>query len=295
MANLISIGEVIDKSWDHYIDHFKQLMIISLWALLVPALMIIRIFIAPDGELNMFASILEYGGSALLWAGAIIGILIALIAVPVITIWIYINLIKAIDGQAKKKSFTLQQLRVYGWKNFFSYIWVALLRAIIIAVPALALIPGVITIYFNISLNGGVLFGVISTLLMLAGVIFAFILITMLSIQLNFASFERLIGEKRGTKAISGSRALVDGRFWKTLVRIVIPKFVFLLIVIIMQFVVMFILSLGSMVTIFSDTAVLSAILGVLNVILLSVIGILTTPMFIIVDYIIYDSLLKTR
>ncbi|HAL49851.1 MAG: hypothetical protein UU40_C0004G0031 [Candidatus Uhrbacteria bacterium GW2011_GWD2_41_121] len=295
MANLISLGEVIDKSWDHYIDHFKQLMVISLWALIIPILMIVRILLAPDGELPTLAAILESGGDILSWSGVIFGTLVSLIAVPVITIWIYINLVKAVEGQSKNKTLDLKALRAFSWRNFFSYIWVGLIKAVVTALPVLALIPGVIAIYFNISTDGGVFFGVASTLLMLAGVIIAFVLMVMFSIQLGFAGFERLLGDKRGFKAISGSRALIEGRFWQTLFRVIVAKFVFLLVIMVLEFIVMFVLSVGSMITLISGTATVGAIFGMLNLLLLSGVGILSTPIFIIVDYVIYDSLLKTR
>lgn len=295
MANLISLGEVIDKSWDHYVDHFKQLMVISLWALIIPALMVVRIFLAPDGELLALAEILESGGDFLSWFGVIFGTLVSLIAVPVITVWIYINIVKAVESQSKNKPVDLKALRAFGWKNFFSYVWVALIKAVVTALPVLALIPGIIAIYFNISTDGGVFFGVVSTLLMLVGVATAFALITMLSVQLGFAGFERLLGDKRGFKAISGSRSLVKGRFWKTLLRIFVGKLVFFLVVMVLQFAVMFIVSLGSAITLLSDATMISALFAILNLFLLTGIGILSTPIFIIVDYVIYDSLLKTR
>ena len=154
MGKLISIGQIIDRSWDHYSAFFKPLMKISLWALIIPVLVLLRILIVPSGEIMSLASLFNGQGDAMLVIGLILGVLISLIAVPVLTIWIYINLVKAVESQDKKKPTSLKALRKYGWTNFFSYFWVAILKSVLTALPLLLLVPGMILIFTNIYYNG---------------------------------------------------------------------------------------------------------------------------------------------
>ncbi|MBU4315315.1 hypothetical protein KJ673_02820 [Patescibacteria group bacterium] len=295
MANLISIGQIIDKTTDHYIAHFKQLMLISLWALIIPLLVIIRIFWIPDGELVSLALAIENGASFISWLGIIFGTLVALIVIPALTIWIYINLIKATDAQSKNKTIPLKTLRDYGWKNFFSYIWVAFLKTIITVLPVLAIIPGLILIGLNIYTDGGAVFGGLSIIITFIGLVIAAIFSTMLTIELEFVAFARLLGEKKGMSAISGSRGLVKERFWSTLIRILVPKLIFGIIMVI-------ILAVLGFADAFAGAALLallkdfgSVIEMIIYTFLVSGVSILMTPLFIIPDYYLYDSLLKTR
>ncbi len=294
MANLISIGQLIDRSWDHYSAFFKQLMKISLWAFILPALMIIRMLLVPSDEVLSLAYLFSGYGGVLMWVGIVFAILVSAIAVPAITIWIYINLVKAIESQNKKKSISFKELRKYGWKTFFSYLWVAILKALITALPLLLLVPGIVLIFSNIYYDGGTFLGAVSNLIMLVGVVAALVLMIMLGVKLGFSAFERLIANKRGIRAVKGSYRLVHGRFWKTFWRLLITKIVFgigagLLHVIIIMLVV------GIEFAFFPLASGSEAALSIVSLFLETGVMVLTVPIFIIVDYFLYDSLIKTR
>jgi len=295
MANLITIGQLIDRSWDHYSGFFKALMKISLWAFILIPLLLIRIFLAPDGEVQSLAIILNGSGSAIAWLGVIFGAIVSIIVVPVITIWIYINLVKAIESQNKKKPVSFKELRKYGWKNFFSYLWVAILKSVITSLPLLLLVPGLILIWTNIFYNGGSLWGAASTLITLIGIIAALILIITLGVQLGFSCFERLIADKRGLTAVKGSHALVKGRFWSTLWRLLVPKIVFGIATGLLQIIVILVL-LGLTYAFYAISQTTGDVgILIVSILLTTGVAVLTTPIFIIADYLLYDSLLKTK
>ena len=294
MANLISIGQIIDRSWDHYSAFFKPLMKISLWAFTIPILVLIRILLVPSGEIMSLAYLFNGYGDVLLIIGVIFGILISLIAVPVITIWIYINLVKAVESQNKKKPVSLKELRKYGWVNFFSYLWVAILKSVFTALPLLLLVPGMILIFTNIYYDGGSFMGAVSNLVMLIGVVGALILIIMLGVQLGFSAFERLITNKLGMTAVKGSYALIKGRFWATLWRLLVPKLVFGVGVALLHVIIGLII-VGIEYALFPLSETQEAASAIFSLFLGTGVLVLTTPIFIIVDYIIYDNLVKSR
>lgn len=295
MANLISIGQLIDQTWDHYTKFFKILMRVSLWALVLPPLMIIRIFLTPDGEVNTLAALLSGQGDLIAWVGVFFGAIVSLLVIPIVTIWIYINLVKVIEAQDQKKSVSLQSLRAYGWKTFFSYLYVAVIKSIITLLPLLLLVPGMALIWTNIFYDGGATWGVISTIVTFVGMLAALIFMIILGVQLAFAGFERLVGEKVGLTAIKGTRALVQGRFWKTLWRLLVPKIIFgfaaaLLQIIASLAVIALSYGLYAITQTTGDIGVL-----VIATFLSTGVAILTTPIFIIADYLLYDSLRKTK
>ncbi len=296
MANLISIGQIIDKSWDHYVAHFKQLMMISMFALIVPALMILRNIINPYGEMQRVALMIENQLSSLSLLQSILGILIALIVVPVITVWIYIMLVKAVDSQSKNEIIALKELRALGWQKFLQYILVALIKTIVTLLPIIAIAPGIIMIFFNIYSDGGSLFGGAGIAITFIGLIIASVLIAILSVQLCFAGFANILKDEKGLKAIYNSRDIVKNRFWQTLWRLFVTKIVFSLVagvMIIASIIITNLMVLGFY-AIFSDAVSLLMVYSV-NVFLTCAISILTTPIFIIADYYIYDSLNKTK
>jgi hypothetical protein len=296
MANLISIGQIIDKSWDHYVAHFKQLMTISLFALIIPVLMIVRLFLSPSGEMQTLAASLEGQYDVLSIIGIIYGVLVAIIAIPVITIWINIMLIKAVGAQDKKITFSVKQLRADGWKNFLHYLLVAFLKTIFTILPILAIVPGLILIFINIYSDGGAIIGGIGIVLSFIGLIVAAILVVMLGVQLGYAGFEMLLSQKKGMKAIKGSRALIQGRFWATLWRMLISRLIFSLVSgLLMAIAVAISFAITYVIYEIIQNTTYLVISNSVELLLSSCIAILTTPIFIIADYYIYDSLNKTR
>lgn len=293
MANIISIGEIIDRTWENYVKHFTPLMKISLWGMLIAVLVLIRIFILPEGDRYALGAILGGSASAFITIGFVIASIISLIAIPAITIWIYMNFVQASDLLIGGKALNMKTLNQDSKKKFWGYLWVVILRTLVTLAPLLAVAPGVILIIVNLLVGGGSLLGSLSLLLTFIGAIAALVLLIMVGVQLIFAGFEMLLAGKRGRKGLSGSRALVKGRFWPVLWRILIPKIVFGFGVLIAEIVV------GMTIVLLSASLFnISEWVGIYGSVLLAVLvgtalRVLYAPIFVIADYLLYDSLRK--
>lgn len=285
MQQLISIGQILDKTIDHYAKHFKTIMQFSLWFLIVTLFMIIAGFMMPVTEtLNV---------STINVIGYVLMILTGLIITPIVSVWVFMSLVQVTNDQYLGKKVDNKVVAKMTWKKFIPYAWVAILRSLVLMIPFVAVLPGLLLIVANIYFDGGIWFGALSILLTFVGALVGVIFLIILSVQLGFVGFTMLLEDQRGTKALKASRALVKGRFWHVLVRLLVPKIVFTAAIVIFQFLAIAITAplAGLAVT---NIAAAAHIADIVNNLISGGITILSVPLFIIADYLIYDSLRKT-
>lgn len=291
MGKLISIGQILDTTFEHYTKHFKAFMGVSLWLFIISIFAIVSTILQPATETNY---LIEY---SLLTTSEYIGIIISVIGTvivaPIIGIWITIALIKTEDNIFKNKTEKFTTVGSYSCKKFFSYAWIALLKTLILLLPALAVVPGFILIAINVFTNGGIWLGAVSLIVLVLGAIVGLILLTILSIWFAFPVFALIGDDARGVKAIKESKKLVSGRFWSVLWRLFVPKLIFTAGLIVAQIVVLVVVFpiLGFSSLSGEATYKISSIIDTLASLGLSA---LVAPLFIIADYLIYDSLRKT-
>ncbi len=295
MPNLISVGQIIDKTWEHYVKHFQTLMKVSLWALVVAALMLVRIFVIPEGETLVLLEWINNGIPALAMFRLVIGSLISLIAIPIIVTWIFMTLVQVIRDQASGKPINVKAIQKQSWKKFFPYILVMIVKALIVISPMLLLVPGIVLTIYNETSGSGAVLAAIALILLTAGLVFALFFVIKWGVQLSFVGFEMLLAGKNGLKALSGSRTLIKDRFWKTLIRILIPKIVFGIFVVIGEVLIAFtsvlisiaLFNIGEWFGIYGSFIIITLLAMTMRI--------LYVPIFIIADYLIYDSLGKSR
>lgn len=293
MSKLISIGQIIDQSWSHYRKHFQELMKISLWFFLVPLLMIIASLLAPVGDPVYLAENNLIGPGHIV--GTAIGIITTLIVIPLLGIWIGINLIQLIEKQAKKKKVDLAKQTKESWKLVLPYLWVSILKGLIVLAPVLLLAPGLAIILFGIANGSGAGVGVAGIIFMFLGTLAALVLVVLLAVKLAFVEFDLVLGDKRGVATIKDSMKMVKGRFWATFVRLLIPNALYSVIVVIIQYALLLVyaISLGYLANL-GDEGIVRIDTVVQNLIGFGLTA-LSTPLFVIVGYVIYDSLRKAK
>src|SRR3989339_284417 len=118
MANLISIGQIIDKTWDIYSANFKPLMRISLWGFLVGVFVIIRLILLPDGETETIAQIVGGDPKQTMIIGFALAVGISIFAIPITSIWIYMNLVRAVDAHLGRRGYSFKGLSQQSWHDF---------------------------------------------------------------------------------------------------------------------------------------------------------------------------------
>lgn len=295
MTNLISIGQVIDKTWEYYVKHFQTLMKVSLLASILVVIMLSRIFLVPEGESVLLLEWLNYGISASAMARLIIGILISVIATPIILTWIFIILVRVVKNCVSGRTVNIQAEKKAAWRDFIPYVVVMILKTLMIVLPLLALLPGITLTIYNQVMTSGTILTILGFILICIGLIIAFIFVIKWGIELAFSGFEMILAGIRGKKALAKSRKLVQGRFWKTLFRLLVPKIVFGIFVVIAELLVAF---TGILIAIaLFNINEWVGIYGTTILVTLCTIGIriLYVPIFVISDYLVYDSLCETR
>ena len=115
---LISIGQIIDQSWEHYTKHFKEIMNISLWYFLVAILLTVGNLLAP-GDNGLLAA----GGAftVLEAIGLAITIITSLIITPLTGIWVYVTLMQAVKLQRNNQTVNLKEISKQTNKPRFVY------------------------------------------------------------------------------------------------------------------------------------------------------------------------------
>lgn len=270
------------------------MMRVTTWLFLSSLIFIIGVIMAPVGDTSFLA---EQG---LLTTVQTIGMLLADIGsnlvTLVITLWIFICLMLIIDaGQSTKKT-DVKLIQKMAWKKFWPFAGVAGLRSIIQFSPILALVPGIILILINIFSGGSLVLGGFSILITFAGLIVGLVFAILFLVQFSFPGFENVIGGKGIIASIKGSRELVKGRFWATLVRLIIPKLLYAGVIAGIQFVffVLGLLAVSSLPTLI-DTDGFFRISAIVQQIFTVGLTVLTAPIFLITDYLVYDSLRKNK
>jgi len=257
MKPLISLGQIIDHTWDHYKKHFGELFMINAWLFVIAALNVVAYIFYPllrlPGSTQALSSPETFG--------VLLYVINVLLVAPIVGIWIYNMPVKLIDRQQLKKKTDFKTVSKEGWKFFFSNLLIRIL-------VGLAVLAGLI-------------------LLIVPGVVFA--------VWFVFALYAMLIDGKRGREALKYSRELVKGRWWSVLWRLVIPKIVFLIIWFLVFYVLLIVVNMlvTGLLSVSLDLAVrMQTILSMLLTIGLTVIF---NPVFITADYILYTNLKLTK
>ncbi|KKW28217.1 MAG: hypothetical protein UY72_C0080G0005 [Candidatus Uhrbacteria bacterium GW2011_GWD2_52_7] len=289
--SIITIGQIIDRSLERYREHFKELFGISLWILVAFIPLAVSGLIGPaQGEVISTSRAILLGflntGSALV--------------ITVVSLWVGISLILAIDQAERGKSIDVKALSKQAWKLFFPFALLSAVVALLVSSIALLAAPGFLFMVIG-TLGGYDLLGSIGFLLFAVGAVAAIVLIIKFSIELIFTQYSFILNTKGKPlswpamkSALKDSRALVHGRWFATLLRIGIPSLIFSLVV----FGANYLISLGGGVLLAMSAGSLPDIAIKIGVVLLSLFVVATNalamPLYSIATYILYDSLSGT-
>ncbi len=217
MNQLIGIGALIDRSWDHYRAHLPMLLKITAWMLIVAAINVVAILLYPlrTGEIGVLTGAEQFGEILLLLNNTVVAI--------VIGTWVVNALIEAIRTQMNGERATLPAITKTAKRLFWPQLWVRIMVSIVYVVALLAPF-GVFWLATNVgsaALPSWLLFFLLFLSLLL------FLIPIALAVILAFPSFAVVIDGKRGWAAIKESAARVRGRFWAVTARLLIPKLLY--------------------------------------------------------------------
>lgn len=285
MASLISLGQIIDKTMAHYKKHFVELLSITAWIVIASVPAAIAKFLQPYTAgteltpLHIFTIALNDLGALL---------------IGVVSVWALLSMIIAISEQASGTARDQKTQGKKAWKLFFSYIWVSILVALVVAAILVPPIFGFVLILIDGFRGASTVLSSIGGILLLVGALVSFILLVKYSIQYGFAPYSLVLDQEHGVKALQHSASLVSGRWWDAFFRFVIPKVIYTLVVFVLNFLLLAALAIILLV-IFGNSTLYQSLGGATWMIISSVITALYIPLIAVTDFYIYDSLRSTR
>lgn len=286
--SLITVGEVIDRSWHHYTKHFVELMSVAAWFLIVAVINTVATWLYPQPNYSLATTLTGMDTFAVILY-AVNFLLIA----PVISIWVFNTTVNLIDHEFNKQPIRLKELGRKGWKNFFPRVLVGILGFLCVISPAVLVVPGAaLSFAANTAVPG---LGILATLLFTFGILAAIAVAIFILMRIFFAAYELLLGGHHGRAAIRGSWGLTSGRWWAVFWRVVIPKIVFFFGMFTIQLFLTFLLQM-----IATNVAGLNFELGVRiytigSALVFILLGALLNPLVLTSDYLVYRSLKEDR
>ena len=214
MTQLISLGDLIGKGFKAIQDTWRPTLKYTIWFLLAPSLWYGLMFGSLLG--SFIASTPDGGGMGSVGPVLTVFWIVSFIAMLVGLFYAWVCLMQYMLAYSKGENMA-------NWKprNPLSYLPGALWLYVLMCVPMVVamlvvVLPAIVVRDQNIS-------GLLVALLMLAATVF----IIWLSTAFSQAHLLLLTDEARGIAALKGSLALVNGRWWATFWRLVVPMLVF--------------------------------------------------------------------
>ncbi len=232
---LISIGQIIDRAWHHYTTHFKALISISGWLLIVAILNIVATWFYP--EATMIATTRAADFTASEWFGIALYTLTFFVATPVISIWVSNMLMQTIDKQDSGKTINSKEQSALSWKLFFPRVLIGLQVGGMILATGLLIVPGGV---LSAAIDGENGVKAVASLILIVGIIATVLLTFALVIRLFFAPFALVLDGKHGRAALKESLRLTRGRWFATFIRLLIPQALFYLGLFLAQIIVLY-------------------------------------------------------
>lgn len=222
---LITVGELIDRSWEIFRSRMTELLSISGWLIATAILFALALAFYP------FASTLQLGAGLtnLEATGVVLFSITSLVVTPIISFWIYVALAKAADASIARQHMTAREAMRKTRAAFFpSLLTSVLVMLMIVWAIVIGFAPAAIVAALGILTIFGPLI-ILANLLLVAGIFVALFLSVKWGVYYFFAPYVTMLDASPGKLALETSRRLIVGRFWSVLIRIAVPKLVFII------------------------------------------------------------------
>ncbi len=303
---LISIGQLIDQTWDTYKARFTELMSVSGWFLVVAVLQVISLAFYPSvtlvSGLNFFQS-----------TGVILFTLTSFVIAPLLSIWIMVALIRLSMAHLGGRSLNVKKASDETKKKFWPVLVVSVMVFLVLIVAMLlAFSPAILLALLSAMFKQGA-FIVLANILLILGVFATAYLAIKWSVSFYMAPFatamdnenlvaipsgakvsfwKKLVGHyHHGRSAMNQSRQLVQGRFWATTWRLIVPKIVFLIFGAFIMYVISYTTSVMTEAISGLNLDLYLRIQTMTDTVVPTVIAVLLNPLVVLSDVLLYRSL----
>lgn len=294
MAQLITLGTIIDRTIEHYRHHVKELIGISLWIIVAASPFLLSGYISPLGvdENISFIETAAYIGMNIL----------GFITTTLASLWITICLVYTIDARAQGTIPDHIAIGKKSWKMVPALLLLSLAIVSILVLAAIGVtIPGLLLTILNHSSGTiGAILGVLGVFLLFGGLLGSIYILARYSIELLFAQYVLLLeyGSEKFSLAllrqsVKKSQNYVRGQWWPVALRVIIPNIIISLI----AFGITFILEVASTLLITLTAASLSPL--ALKLVFIGfifgffVLNAIIMPLYSLTTYYLYASVAK--
>lgn len=224
MPKLISLGHLIDQSWELYRARFHQFMSISAWLLLLAFFYIISLSLYPSASTLWFSNKLILAENI----GVLLFIVTQYILAPLIGVWVVLVICRFIKNQRPGRTDDIKKSVSESRSLFIPTLLVMIMVAFLLIVALLiGFGPSIILTALGAFFKSKTLL-VLGNLLLIVGVFVALILSFKWMVEYYFALYVTAFEGVKGKKALAMSRQIVKGNFWEVIVRLIVPKLVFI-------------------------------------------------------------------
>ncbi len=286
-SKLITLGTLIDESWELYRARFNELMSVSGWLLVLAILYTISLALYPSASDLWFSNELSTSENI----GVLLFTITNYIVAPLLGLWVVIALSRLIKMQLSGRSGNPKLAMAEAKPRFIPTLVVSIMVAFLLVVAMLiGFGPSIILAALGALFNSIILVG-IGNFLLIIGVFVALILAFKWMVEYYLAPYVTILEGTQGKKALGITRQMVQGRFWAVFMRLVVPKLVFILFGVFLMAIVAYI------------TEILLDVAGGLNLDLRLrlatmiewtvpvVIGMLINPLIVAADILLYRNL----
>lgn len=285
MSSIISIGSLIDHSWDRFRASVPDYVSLASVMLIVALIQLIALILFP------FASELQSANPMNGWEtfGVILYAIGGIIA-PFLGFAIYVGVVR-LTNRTSMQPFSLKEafkeIKTYFVPSFVSAI---LLGLLIVAAFAIGLIPSFLFVFLSPFIPFPIVLALMD-LLLIALILASYVFVVKWSVEYYFAPYSAILDKKKGKEALRHSRSLVRGKFWSVFLRLIVPKLVFIMFAVLALTVLYYVALL--FINIFAGLSVdlRVRLFSIVKTISPVVVGIFISPLLFIADVMLYKSI----
>lgn len=289
MNKIPSIGSLFDKTWKTYHENFWTFARISSWIFLIAVFGTIGYLLIPSYATPSFltSTAVEFTPTAV--AGtALLGFNV-LILLPILTIWITIGLILAIDKIVKGQKVEIDSLLANAWGLFPGYLLATIFYSIALTVPTFitAFLPGYIVL--RLGSQFGSILGFGGLFLLASGIVSALVFVLVFGLRANLYSIAYVTEGIGPIKSIKRSLDVTSGHFLALLIRFLLAFSVFTVPTIALRL-VLFGIGVGILEPFTSRPELLAQLSVSIDLIFTGIYTILTLPLVTTFFYHLYEQ-----
>ena len=285
--SLLSIGHLIDRSWEFYRAQFRVYMQVSGWLIVIAILNVVALVLYPTAGAISYHDHLTRTETI----GVVLYALTNFILSPLLGFFLFLMLAQTASKLTRGESVDVAAIMRTSKKIYLSTAVVVLLIGLMLLfAQIITLGPSILIGILGAMLPNATLLAV-ANLLFMAGLFLSAILTTRWAVSYLMAPYANILDGAQKKSALTQSESMIRGKFWAVFFRFLLPKFVFLL----------FGLFLGTILSILIQVLIngsaglnLDAALRLTNLteaVIPILVTILINPLFIVSDVLLYTSL----